>query len=208
MTKRILLIGTNNTKKRGEILDLLHVPDLEIKLLADFPEVPEVVEDGDSFRVNAVKKAVGYARAHHCWALGEDSGLCVDALGGAPGIYSARWAGEQGNDESNNDKLLCELQNVPDSARTAHYACATVISDPEGNVRAEAEGRCHGRILRERHGTGGFGYDPLFLIEDQGKSFGELPIEFKHSRSHRAAALHQLRPQIMALIESGVWPMA
>lgn len=205
MTKRVLLVGTNNSKKRREILDLLNIEPLEIKLLSDFPKVDEVVEDGDSFRANAEKKAAGYARAHGCWTLGEDSGLAVDALGGAPGIFSARWSGAQGDDEKNNDKLLAELEGIEHARRTAHYVCAAVIADPAGNIKAHAIGRCDGHITTERRGTGGFGYDPLFWIEEAGKTFGELPIEYKHSRSHRAAALRALRPQILALIESGEW---
>lgn len=206
MAQRVLLIGTNNQKKRSEILDLLHIDGLDIHVLADYPPVEEVVEDGDTFLANAMKKAVGYARFHRVWTLGEDSGLAVDALHGAPGIYSARWAGAKATDEENNDKLLSELKGVPLEDRAAHYVCAAVISDPEGNVRAEAVGRCDGRITFERRGTGGFGYDPLFWIDEVGKTFGELPLEFKHSRSHRAAALRDLRPQLLRLIESGQWP--
>ena len=131
--------------------------------------------------------------------LGEDSGLCVDALGGAPGVYSARFAGDPRDDERNNELLLEKLREVPDEKRTAHYVCTAAVVDPAGVVRARAEGRCDGVILRRRRGQGGFGYDPLFLIVDQGATFGELSLEFKHTRSHRAAAMRLLRPQLLEL---------
>ncbi|MFO0947655.1 MAG: non-canonical purine NTP pyrophosphatase [Planctomycetota bacterium] len=202
---RVLVLGTKNQKKRNELLDLLGLPEIELKTLAEFPPLPEVIEDGESFLENATKKAVEVARSLGCWTLGEDSGLAVDALGGKPGIFSARWSGEPCDDERNNDKLLRELEGVPPERRSAHYVCASVVADPDGNVRASAEGRCEGRITTHRRGTGGFGYDPLFLIVDQGKTFGELPISFKHQRSHRAAAVALLKPQLSALIQRGIW---
>lgn len=202
---RILVLGTQNRKKCKELVDLLGLPEIELKTLADFPPLPTVVEDGVTFLENARKKAVEVARSLGCWALGEDSGLAVDALGGQPGIYSARWAGEPCDDERNNDKLLRELEGISPERRSAYYACASVVADPEGVVRAAAEGRCDGQIATGRRGTGGFGYDPLFLVVDQGKTFGELPIEFKHHRSHRAAAIALLKPQLVALIQQGIW---
>ena len=203
MPEHVLVLGTGNSKKRAELVDLLDLPELTLETLADHPDAPDVVEDGASFVANASKKAVTLARALGCWVLGEDSGLAVDALGGAPGIYSARYAGTPCDDERNNDKLLAALSCVPDEKRTAHYVCAAVVADPTGMVRASAEGRCDGRITSERRGTNGFGYDPLFLIDDQQKTFGELSTEFKYSRSHRAAAMKLLRPQLIELLACG-----
>jgi XTP/dITP diphosphohydrolase len=134
------------------------------------------------------------------WVLGEDSGLVVPALNGQPGIYSARYAGKQGDDAANNARLLAELAPLPDDRRGAYYVCTAALSDPEGNVRAVVEGRCHGVILRDFRGTGGFGYDPLFLIPEYHQTFGELSARVKHALSHRGRALAQLRPRLRTLI--------
>jgi len=200
-----LVLGTRNDKKRRELEELLSLPSLELVTLANYPGAPEVEETGSTFLENAALKAVTLAKSLGVWVLGEDSGLCVDALGGRPGIYSARFAGEPSNDERNNDKLLHELSGIPDEKRTAHYVCTAALSDPSGNVRATAEGRCHGVITWERLGTGGFGYDPLFLIAMEGKTFGELPAAFKQSISHRAEAMKLLRPQLLTIIDQGEW---
>lgn len=204
--KRTLVLGTGNAKKRAELVQLLDLPGLDLVTLADFPSAPTIVEDGDTFLANATKKASTLAHSLGHWVLGEDSGLVVDALGGAPGIYSARWAGEPCDDECNNDRLLAELGDLPHERRTAHYVCVAVIADSTGATRAWAEGRRDGHITTERRGTGGFGYDPLFWIEEARRTYGELPTEVKHATSHRAAAIRQLRPRIIELIESGVWP--
>jgi XTP/dITP diphosphohydrolase len=198
-TTRILVLGTRNRKKRGELEDLLQLPALSLHTLEDYPQAPEVDEDGSTFMANAEKKGIVLAQALGQWVLGEDSGLCVDALGGEPGIYSARFAGDPRDDERNNQLLLEKLRDVPDEKRTAHYVCTAAVVDPSGNVRARAEGRCDGVILRGRRGQGGFGYDPLFLVVDQDKTFGELPLDFKHTRSHRAHAMKLLRPQLIEL---------
>lgn len=200
----VLVLGTRNGKKRQELEELLALPALALKTLHEFPHAPAVVEDAETFLGNAAKKAVTLARALNQWVLGEDSGLVVDAIGGAPGILSARYAGEPTDDERNNDKLLAALDAVPDPERTAHYVCTAVIADPSGQVCAQAEGRCHGRIVRHRRGTGGFGYDPLFLIPEQNQTFGELAASYKQQHSHRAAAMRALRPQLERLIEEGM----
>ena len=205
MPKRVLVLGTRNRKKRDELVELLRLDELEIWTLERFETAPEVVEDGDSFLANATLKAVTLSRALGHWVLGEDSGLAVDALGGTPGIYSARYAGEPTDDERNNDKLLRELESVPEKGRTAHYVCTAVVADPHGEVRATAEGLCDGRIALERHGANGFGYDPLFLVPDRNKTFGELPSDFKRAHSHRAAALERLRPQLLGLLQTDAW---
>jgi XTP/dITP diphosphohydrolase len=200
----LLVVGTRNRKKRDELLELLAIPGLRLATVDEFPQAPEVVEDGASFAANAAKKASELARALGLWTLGEDSGLAVDALDGAPGIYSARYAGEPCDDEANNDKLLAALAGIQPERRGAHYVCAMAIADPTGAVRAQNEGRCFGRIAFERRGKGGFGYDPLFLFGDGDATFGELPAEVKRANSHRAAACAEIRPVLARLVaESG-----
>lgn len=208
MQQRILVLGTTNRKKRGELEELLADDRLLLRTLADYPPLPEVDEDGETFAANAAKKATTIARMLNAWVLGEDSGLCVDALGGAPGIYSARYAGEPRDDERNNDKLLAALADVPDQQRTAYYVCSAALADPSGAIRATAEGRCHGTIRLERAGRGGFGYDPLFHVPDAGLTFGELPAAYKQQHSHRAHAIRLLKPKIDALLRQGDWPAA
>jgi XTP/dITP diphosphohydrolase len=192
----ILVVGTRNPKKREEILEILNDLPIEIRDLSAFPGAPDVVEDGNTFEANARKKASELARHLHHWVLGEDSGLVVPALGGRPGVYSARYAGKQGDDAANNRKLLAELAPFPDDRRAAYYVCTAALADPSGEVRAVVEGRCHGIIVKDYRGSGGFGYDPLFLIPEYHKTFGELSARAKHAISHRARALARLRPAL------------
>jgi XTP/dITP diphosphohydrolase len=196
-----LVLGTRNRKKRQEIFEILGDLGLDLQDLSAWPGAPEVVEDGETFEANARKKASELARALHQWVLGEDSGLVVPALAGRPGIYSARYAGKQGDDEANNDKLLAELAMLPPEKRAAYYVCTAAVADAGGNIRAVVEGRCHGVIIRERRGQGGFGYDPLFLIPEYHKTFGELSARVKHALSHRARALAQLRPSLREIAQ-------
>ncbi len=187
MTREIVIASKN----KGKIREIRQIyADLPVAIV-EHPDLPEVVEDGDTFAANARKKAVEIARHTGKWALADDSGLEVDALQGAPGIYSARWSG--GGDEANNDKLLAELRDVPPPARTARYRAVVVVADPDGRVVAEANGVCDGLIGFERKGTGGFGYDPLFVVPQFGRTMAELPAETKHSISHRGEALKRLR---------------
>ncbi|MGL4464967.1 MAG: non-canonical purine NTP pyrophosphatase [Planctomycetia bacterium] len=197
-----LVVGSHNLKKRDELVDLLRLPGLELKTLAEFGAVPEVEEDGDTFQENALKKAVGYARRLRRWVLADDSGLCVDALHGEPGVDSAYFAGRPRDDERNNNLLLERLAGVPPDARTAYYVCVLTIADPDGVVRASVEGRCHGRIAQGRAGAGGFGYDPLFLFADGDLTFGELPAAVKRQHSHRANAVAKLRTALVDLLPS------
>src|SRR5262249_50830092 len=196
----LLVVGTRNRKKREEILEILGDLGLDLRDLTSWPDAPEVVEDGATFADNARKKAVELARHLGQWVLGEDSGLVVPALGGRPGVYSARYAGKQGDDPANNRKLLAELAPLPDDRRAAYYVCTAALADPTGEIRAVLEGRCHGRIIKELRGSGGFGYDPLFLIPEYHKTFGELSTRAKHAISHRARALAQLRPILWRLL--------
>jgi XTP/dITP diphosphohydrolase len=190
----LIIVGTRNRKKREEIMEILAGLGLELQDLTAWPDAPEVVEDGSTFDENARKKAVELARHLKNWVLGEDSGLVVPALNGRPGVYSARYAGKQGDDSANNARLLAELAPLPDDRRAAYYVCTAALADPQGTVVAVTEGRCHGVITREPRGTGGFGYDPLFLIPEYHRTFGELSSTVKHALSHRARALAQLRP--------------
>ncbi|MFO0877198.1 MAG: RdgB/HAM1 family non-canonical purine NTP pyrophosphatase [Gemmataceae bacterium] len=196
----VLVVGTRNPKKKVELLEILGDLDIELRDLTGFPQAPEVEEDGATFEANAQKKAIVLATALGQWTLGEDSGLVVPALGGAPGVYSARYAGEQGNDEANNEKLLAELAKLPENQREAYYVCTAALADPTGKVHTVVEGRCHGVILRERRGSGGFGYDPLFLIPEYHRTFGELSSTVKHALSHRGRAMLHLRPHLRALL--------
>jgi len=195
----MLVLGTRNRKKRQEIVEILGDLGLTFGDLTEFPQAQEVVEDGDTFEANARKKAVETARALGHWVLAEDSGLVVPGLNGRPGVYSARYAGQQGDDEANNNLLLTELAPLPDDQRAAYYVCTAALADPQGEVRAVVEGRCHGVIIKERRGTGGFGYDPLFLVPEFHRTFGELSARVKHALSHRARALERLRPVLRGL---------
>jgi XTP/dITP diphosphohydrolase len=194
---RRLVLGSRNKKKLREMLDLLGDLGLDLTDLTPYPDAPEVEETADTFVGNATLKATQLAPVLGEWVIGEDSGLCVPALGGAPGIYSARYAGTHGDDAANNAKLLAEMASLTGDDRAAYYVSTAVLADPTGKVIASVEGRCHGLIVTERRGTGGFGYDPLFLVPEHGRTFGELPPEVKQSMSHRARAFAQLRPVIV-----------
>ena len=197
-----IVLSSRNKKKIGEISELFAPYGIELIGVSEFSHVSDVVEDGDSFAANAAKKATEVARILNRWVIAEDSGLCVDALGGAPGIYSARYAGEQGADANNNEKLLKELSAVPSEKRTAHYVCYAVLSDPSGQIRVSSEGRCGGRILTDYRGEQGFGYDPLFLVPEFHRTFGQLSPAVKRHISHRAKAFERLIPQILRLFEN------
>jgi XTP/dITP diphosphohydrolase len=196
----VLVVGTRNVKKREEMLELLADLPVEIRDLGAFPDAPEVVEDGATFEANARKKASELARALHHWVLAEDSGLVVPVLHGRPGVYSARYAGKQGDDDANNARLLAELRPLPEETYPAYYVCVAALADPNWEVQALTEGRCHGALVKELRGSGGFGYDPLFLIPEYHKTFGELSPVVKQALSHRARALAQMRPVLRRLL--------
>jgi XTP/dITP diphosphohydrolase len=203
---RVLVLGTHNRKKLGELVGLLSPLGLELKTLADFPNAITVDETGRTFQANAQLKATVQARHLKQWVLGEDSGLSVDALNGDPGVDSAIYAGEPRDDERNNDKLLAALTSVPLEKRTAHYTCHAALSDPDGNVLIDVEDYCQGRIRKERFGVGGFGYDPMFEVVEYGQTFGQLPADVKARISHRAKATAKLVAAIGDLIARGGWP--
>lgn len=199
---RKLVLGTGNRKKGLELIELLAPLGIELVTLADCPTAISVVEDGDTFAANAQKKAVQQAQHLNAWVMGEDSGLCVDALKGAPGVYSARYSGSEATDASNNARLLTELGDLPLEKRGAHYVCHAVVADPSGAILAESVGRCYGRIRSAAAGTGGFGYDPLFEIVEYHQTFGELGPVFKSVISHRARAIRQLYSQLEKLVRA------
>ena len=201
----LLILGTHNAKKGKELYELLDPLPLNIRTLADCDKTLHVVEDGDSFEENAAKKACQQAVHLNAWVLGEDSGLCVDALDGQPGIYSARFAGAEAGDPDNNQLLLERMTAVPTARRMAHYVCHAILADPQGNIRGSATGKCHGVIRREEVGTHGFGYDPLFEIREYHRTFGELGPQLKRSISHRSRSITQLIPQIRDLLCQGHW---
>lgn len=191
------VLGSRNKKKLREMADLLGDLLLDLSDLTPYPDAPPVEETAGSFVGNATLKATTLAPVLGAWVIGEDSGLVVPALGGAPGVDSALYAGTHGDDAANNAKLLRELAAFTGDDRAAYYISTAVLADPTGKVVATVEGRCHGTIAAEYRGTGGFGYDPLFLVPEYGKTFGELPPEVKQRMSHRAKAFEQLRPVIV-----------
>ena len=184
-----LIIASNNEHKLREIRAILGGEFEEILSMREAGICHETVEDGSTFLENAEKKAREIMEISSCCALADDSGLCVEALNGAPGIYSARYAGVHGDDKANNRKLLRELENVED--RRAHFACAMALVRPDGSV-VRAEGRMDGVIAHAEAGSNGFGYDPLFYLPERGCTNAQLSPEEKNAISHRANALHAL----------------
>ncbi len=188
-----IVVASNNRKKRSEIEDILG--KLGIKLIpADETIFIDVVEDANSFAGNAKKKAEAFAKANNRPALADDSGLRVDALGGAPGVFSARFAGNGATDVDNNRKLLDKLDG--ESQRSAHFVCALRLAFPGSERPFMAEGKVDGLILTEATGDGGFGYDPLFYCPELGKAFAESAPDEKASVSHRGRALRVLANQL------------
>jgi XTP/dITP diphosphohydrolase len=171
-----------------------------VTTLEDVPGAIEVVEDGDSFAANAILKATEQAKHLGRWVLADDSGLEVDALGGAPGIQSARFAGPSATDADNNRRLVEKLGNLPIEQRTARYVCHVAVADPTGALRAESHDTCRGRIRCEPAGANGFGYDPYFEVVEYHRTFGELGPTVKRMLSHRSRALRAILPQLVALM--------
>lgn len=196
---RSLVLGTANRKKRDELAQLVEPLGLSLRTLADFPHIHSVDETGKTFAENAGLKASGYARQLEQWVLADDSGIAVEALGGAPGVYSARFAGDGASDANNNRLLLEKLSGLPPERRGAHYVCHVALADPAGEIRARSEDYCHGRILEREHGQGGFGYDPMFEIVEYHRTFGQLSPAVKSCLSHRARALRRILPEIARL---------
>jgi XTP/dITP diphosphohydrolase len=198
-----LVIGTHNRKKGIELAEMLAPHGFHVVTLADIPDAIDVVEDGDSFAANAALKATQQARHLARWVLADDSGLEVDALGGAPGIFSARFAGLNATDDANNAELLKRLGDTPLERRSARYVCHVTVADPTGAIRAESHDVCHGRIRFEPAGTNGFGYDPLFEVVEYHRTFGELGPHVKQAISHRSRALRGILPKIVEMLQVG-----
>ncbi len=197
MPRPRLLFATRNKGKLVELRELVAVElDVEVIGLADLPEVPEAPEDLPTFEGNAAQKAVLAATETGLPTVADDSGLEVDALDGAPGVRSARYAGMHGDDAANNRKLLDALRGVPDARRTARFRCAVTLADPVHGAVATASGACEGVILDAPRGTGGFGYDPLFWVPELGATFAEVGVGPKGGLSHRAKALRELMPAL------------
>lgn len=205
-----LLLASGNAKKRAELERLLAGRGVSILVPADAGGLPPVEEDQPSFRGNAEKKAAAAARAVAAraladWALADDSGLEVEALDGAPGVRSARYAGPACDDAANNEKLLCALAGLPEGRRGARFVCVLALARPDGSIAATFEGSAHGRILAAPRGTGGFGYDPLFLFDEPGspeagRTFAELGTDAKGRVSHRGRALRALCARLPELL--------
>lgn len=199
---RSIVLASGNRKKAHEFADLMRSHDIALRVAADFPAAPEVQESGATFAENAAIKATETARALGLWCLADDSGLMVDALDGAPGVHSARYAGANATDAENNQKLLRALAGVPQDRRTARFVCHLTVADPAGVVRLAVSGECQGLIVDDHRGAEGFGYDPYFLVPEYGQTFGELPLVVKSRISHRATAFATLIPQLMTLLQA------
>lgn len=193
-----VLLATQNRGKVKELQELIAGEDIEVISLGDLEEWEEVEETGATFAENAAMKARIAAQRTGLVSIADDSGLEVDAIQGAPGVYSARYAGEPKDDEKNNDKLLKELEDVPEEQRTARFRCALVVASPTGEEFL-TEGVVEGRILNERRGKEGFGYDPLFYLPDFGRTMAQLNLSQKNKISHRAQAFRQVVPLLMEL---------
>jgi len=201
-----IVLATRNQGKIEEIRSLLKEQEgsggIEISSLKDYPDVPEIVEDGATFSENARKKALTVAQLIGQIAVADDSGLEVDALGGAPGVYSARFAGEGASDFANIKKLLELLRDIPPEKRGARFVCVMALATPDGEVSL-VDGECRGMIAMEKRGTSGFGYDPVFIVPEYGETFAELGREVKNKISHRARALSKLCRLLGSLIQRG-----
>jgi XTP/dITP diphosphohydrolase len=193
-----LLVATGNPGKLKEIRSLLDASPLEIIGLDQLTDPPEVIEDGSTFADNARKKAQAMAQFSGYLTLADDSGLVVAALAGAPGVHSARYAGKQGDDAANNGKLLAVMASVEDEKRQAAFHCVMALAWPDGRCETYA-GQVSGLIMRAERGTGGFGYDPLFMVPEYGKTMAELPLEIKNRISHRGMALRKVIPVLIEL---------
>lgn len=192
-----IIFATKNEGKVKEIKEMLHFADVELISLNAFTSLPDIVEDGQTYLENALKKAKIVSDWTGETVLADDSGLSVDILGGEPGVYSARYAGDGATDEDNNAKLLEKLKNIPEEQRTASFFCALALYQPNGQY-VSFEARWSGRIIDERRGINGFGYDPIFLDPELNKTAAELPPDIKNTVSHRGQAFAKLKDHLMA----------
>jgi len=195
---KTLVLGTQNPHKLTEIREILL--DVPLRLQSLPPETPEAPEDEPTLEGNAIQKAATYAEHTRTWVLADDTGLEVDALEGRPGVYSARYAGPECSYQDNRTKLLEELAGVPTSKRKARFRCVVALCNPAGEVLATAEGLLEGTITEDERGEGGFGYDPIFLVDSLGKTLAEISAAEKNQLSHRGAALKALKPRLRELL--------
>ncbi|NHM30509.1 XTP/dITP diphosphatase [Neobacillus terrae] len=195
-----VIIATKNPGKAKEFEHLFASKNISVRTLLDYPEIDDIDETGETFEENAVIKAETIAEQLNKMVIGDDSGLIVDALDGRPGIYSARYAGEQKDDQANIDKVLDELSTVAEENRSARFYCTLAVAIP-GKETITVSGTCEGEILSERRGINGFGYDPIFFVPELGKSMAELPSDEKNRISHRANAIQELSGIIESIIE-------
>ncbi|HXR70630.1 XTP/dITP diphosphatase [Actinocrinis sp.] len=195
-----VVLATRNKHKIDELRAILAATGVEVELLgvAEFPDLPDVAETGVTFAENALLKAVDVASRTGLPAIADDSGLCVDVLGGAPGIFSARWAGKHGEDRANLELLLAQLADIADEHRQAHFACAAALALPDG-TRVVREGRIDGTLLHAPRGANGFGYDPIFLPDGYERTTAEMPADEKNAISHRTRAFQALAQDLAAL---------
>ncbi|GLI57214.1 hypothetical protein PM10SUCC1_27280 [Propionigenium maris DSM 9537] len=191
-----VFLATGNKKKIKEISAIFEGFDVEILSIQDGIEIPEVVEDGDTFEANSAKKALEISKFLDMPAIADDSGLCVEALDGAPGVYSARYSGENATDDTNNEKLVKELSGIED--RRAKFVCVITLAKPSGEIHS-FRGEIEGEIVDTPRGTDGFGYDPHFLVPEYSKTLAEIP-EIKNKISHRAKALELLKKEIKEIL--------
>ena len=199
--KRKLILATRNKGKLKEIQALLSDLDIDIMSLDEAENAPHVVEDGKTFMENAFKKAKVIAEATGIMALADDSGLEVDALDGAPGVYSARYSGENASDASNNEKLLADLKGVSSDKRGAHFSCVIIVYHPSGQW-ISTEAKCEGEIAMNPSGDQGFGYDPVFYIPSIKRTMAQLSPEEKNSLSHRGKALEKMKAELPNFLDS------
>ena len=195
-----LVVATKNKKKLKEIKEILEGMPVKLTSLTDYPGAPRIIENGKSFEENAIKKAVKIGHFTKKLTLGEDSGLCVEALRGSPGVRSSRFSGKDKSDLKNNLKVLTLLKGLPLKKRKAYYACAVALADENGLIGV-VEGSCSGLIGFRQKGSAGFGYDPLFVIPKYGKTFAQLGIRIKHKMSHRYHALKKVKKILEKCIE-------
>ena len=196
-----LVLATHNQHKVGELRRILADAGVQHELVGtdEYPELPDVAETGVTFAENALLKAHAVAAATGLPAIADDSGLCVDVLGGMPGVFSARWAGRHGDDDANLDLVLAQLADVPDDRRGAHFACAAALALPGGGQHV-VEGRLVGSLIRERRGAGGFGYDPIFVPDGERRTTAEMSAAEKDAISHRGRAFRALAESLDALL--------
>jgi len=204
--KHKIVVASTNPGKLAELKAML-AGDIEWVSLADFDGIEEVAEDGETFAENARKKALGYAKATGLWVIADDSGLCIDALDGQPGVKSARFSGEKENDSKlldykNMTKALKLLEAVPQNKRTARFVCYLCLATPE-KVLIETKGTLEGLITTKQAGCNGFGYDPIFFVTNLNKTVAELTAEEKNAISHRGSAIRELQPLLKTLLETG-----